>query len=87
MASPSGTLYTGVTNSLSARTLQHKEGNTDSFSKRYDCNKLVYYEQHQYINNAIAREKEIKGWRREKKETLIRTMNPSWKDFYDELGQ
>lgn len=62
MASSRGTLYTGVTNSLKARVIQHKEGKIEGFSKRYGCNKLVYYEEHQYIFNAIAREKEVKNF-------------------------
>lgn len=81
MASSSGTLYVGMTNNLERRVAEHKEKKIEGFSKRYSCGKLVYYEHHQYIYNAIAREKEIKGWRREKKQELIRTINPHWNDL------
>ena len=87
MASPTGTLYTGMTNNLIRRVREHKEGKTESFSKRYSCNKLVYYEHHQYVYNAINREKEIKGWKRSKKAALIKSKNPHWKDLYDDLKQ
>jgi putative endonuclease len=75
-------LYVGVTNDLSVRIQQHYEnrGNKESFAGRYYCYNLIYYERFQYINDAIAREKEIKKWRREKKEKLISSMNPKW-DF------
>lgn len=85
MASGSGTLYTGVTNSLQARTMQHKDKVNDGFSKRYSCDKLVYYEQHRYIYNAIEREKEVKNFIRKKKEELIRSINPRWEDLSDKL--
>ena len=85
MASPSGTLYIGMTNNLIRRVAEHKEEKVEGFSKKYSCNKLVYYEHHQYVYNAIEREKEIKKWRREKKEALIKKINPHWKDLYGEL--
>ena len=85
MASFSGTLYIGMTNNLIRRVNEHKEGKIEGFSKKYYCNKLVYYEHSQYIYNAIEREKEIKKWRREKKQDLIKTTNPHWKDMYSEL--
>ncbi|MBI3137260.1 MAG: GIY-YIG nuclease family protein [Sphingobacteriales bacterium] len=74
-------IYTGVTNNLSLRILQHWEnrGNSNCFTGRYYCYNLIYYEEFNYINNAIAREKEIKGWRRQKKEELIKRKNPEWK--------
>jgi putative endonuclease len=77
-------LYVGVTNDLSVRIQQHYEnrGNKESFAGRYYCYNLIYYERFQYINDAIAREKEIKKWRREKKEVLINSMNPKW-EFLD----
>jgi len=73
-------LYTGVTNNLTKRILEHylQKGNKKTFCGKYLCNHLVYYEQFINVNNAIAREKEIKGWRREKKVNLIRSEN---KDF------
>ena len=72
-------LYTGVTNDLQQRLSEHyfNSGKTDSFTSRYHVYYLLFYEPHQYINNAIAREKEIKAWRREKKMKLINELNPS----------
>lgn len=84
VASLRGTLYIGVTNNLFRRVSEHKDGKIEGFSKRYCCNKLVYYEHYEYIYNALEREKEIKKWRREKKENLIKTINPHWKDLYYE---
>ena len=85
LASESGTLYTGFTNNLERRIHEHKNNLIEGFTKKYSCNKLVYYEHHQYVNNALAREKEIKDWKREKKEELIRTLNPQWNDLHDSL--
>jgi len=85
MASASGTLYIGFTNHLQRRVLEHKEGKIEGFSKKYSCNKLVYYEHYQYVYDAMNREKEIKKWRREKKENLIKSLNPRWDDLYSEL--
>lgn len=82
MASQSGTLYIGVTNNLLRCATEHKEGKIDGFSKKYSCNKLVYYEHCKNIYSIIAREKEIKKWRREKKELLIKSLNPHWNDLY-----
>jgi len=81
MASESGTLYTGITNNIEGRVYEHKNNVNDGFTKKYKCHKLVYFEEHQYVLNAIDREKQIKKWRREKKEALIRIENPSWKDL------
>jgi len=81
MASKSGTLYIGVTNSLERRVLEHKNNLVPGFTKKYSCHKLVYFEHFTDIETAIAREKQLKKWRRKKKEFLIRTMNPSWKDL------
>lgn len=85
MASESGTLYIGVTNNLTARVIQHKEGKIEGFSKRYGCKKLVYYENYNQIYDAIAREKQLKKWRRKKKEFLIRKLNPHWKDLSEDF--
>lgn len=82
MASASGTLYTGVCNNLLRRVSEHKSKSIEGFSKKYNCTKLVYYEATNDITSAIAREKQIKNWRREKKENLIRLMNPGWNDLY-----
>jgi putative endonuclease len=81
MASESGTLYIGVTNSLERRVYEHKSNRNPGFTQKYACHKLVYYEHFTDIEIAIAREKQLKKWRREKKEFLIRTMNRSWKDL------
>jgi len=85
MASSSGTLYIGMTNDLIRRVSEHKEETVEGFSKKYSCNKLVFYEHHKYVYNAIEREKEIKKWRREKKHSLIKTINSQWNDLYEEL--
>ncbi len=73
-------IYTGVTNNLALRIIQHwkSRGMSQSFAGRYYCYNLIYFEEFKYINNAIAREKEIKGWRREKKLALIKLKNPQW---------
>ena len=85
MASLSGTLYIGVTNSLLRRASEHKEKKIEGFTKKYSCNKLIYYERFSNIGAALFREKEIKKWRREKKENLIKTLNPHWNDLYNEM--
>lgn len=73
-------LYTGVTNDLVRRMQEHYDarGKDDTFAGKYFCYNLVYREFHKYIRNAIDREKEIKGWRREKKIALIESFNPEW---------
>ena len=79
-------LYTGVTNNLLNRDQQHKEKiSKKSFTAKYNVDKVVYYETFTNIHNAIAREKQIKGWVREKKLKLIRSVNPGWKDLIEEL--
>jgi putative endonuclease len=85
MASSSGTLYIGVTNDLLRRVSEHKNGLVEGFTKKYSCNKLIYYEHFNDVYAALNREKEIKKWRREKKEKLIKTFNPHWNDLYNEL--
>ena len=74
------TLYTGVTNNIEARILQHRERQTGSFSNRYNVNKLVF-EETASITEAIALEKRIKGWTRAKKLALIESQNPGWHDL------
>lgn len=76
-------LYIGVTNNIEARLSEHyfNKGNSKTFTGKYYCYNLVYFEEFQYINDAIAREKELKGWRREKKEELIKIKNPDWMFF------
>jgi putative endonuclease len=84
MASLSRRLYTGVTNNLLRRTVEHKEGRIPGFTQQYRINRLVYYEFFQYVRPAIAREKQIKGWSRSKKVALIESMNPAWADLSEE---
>jgi len=84
MASPSGTLYVGVTNNLVRRVSDHKNGLKDGFTKRYGCHKLVYFECVHDAAAAIKREKQIKRWGRYKKQELIRMKNPAWRDLSDE---
>lgn len=84
MASDSGTLYVGVTGDLQGRAGQHKQGEIEGFTKKYNCHKLVYYEEFEDIEQAILREKQIKRWRRSKKEALIKKMNPSWRDLAED---
>lgn len=79
-------LYIGVTNNLPRRIFEHQEKVIDGFTKKYNCNKLVYNEQSGDVNSAIAREKELKGWKRIKKEFLISVNNPDWKDLSDEVN-
>lgn len=74
-------LYTGVTSNLEQRIWQHKQKLVDGFSKQYELEKLVYYEVYDDISEAIKREKQIKNWRRDKKNKLVLKMNPKWKDL------
>ncbi len=83
MASVSGTLYVGVTNDLVRRVHEHRTGAIPGFAKEYSCRKLVYFETFETATDAIAREKQLKKWRREKKEFLIRTMNRGWRDMWE----
>jgi len=74
-------MYIGMTNNLERRLYEHKNKLVDGFTKKYNVNKLVYYEHGNDVHAAIAREKEIKKWRREKKNNLVMKMNPEWKDL------
>ena len=78
-------LYTGVSSDLVGRAYQHKEGTGSAFTSKYRVNKLVYYEVADEIQAAIAREKQIKSWKREKKIELINRFNPEWRDLSGEL--
>lgn len=78
-------LYTGITNDLQRRVYERKEKIVEGFSKRYNTDKLVYYEATVSIESAIAREKQIKAGSRAKKIELIRSMNADWKDLYNDL--
>ena len=80
------TVYIGVTGDLIRRVYEHREHlDPDSFTSQYDVHKLVYFEQTSDIRAALEREKQLKGWRRSKKNALIESMNPEWKDLYPEL--
>ncbi|MBP9651237.1 MAG: GIY-YIG nuclease family protein [Syntrophaceae bacterium] len=78
-------LYTGVTNDLNRRVYEHKKKLMDGFTKKYNVDKLVFYEVYDDINNAIAREKQIKSGSRVKKIKLIEEMNSGWKDLFNDL--
>jgi putative endonuclease len=81
MASRSGVLYIGVTNSIRRRSLEHKSRDSDTFTAKHRCTRLVWYEVHRSPSVAIAREKQLKGWTRAKKFALIEIMNPLWFDL------
>ncbi len=79
-----GTLYTGVTNSVEYRVYEHKNKIVKGFTSKYDVNKLVYYEEYQYIDDAIHREKQLKKWNRKWKLELIEEDNPDWEDLSED---
>jgi putative endonuclease len=87
MASRSRTLYIGVTGNLQKRVFEHKWKEHEGFTARYNCDRLVWFERHGYVQQAIAREKELKGWLRVKKIALIVSLHPGWldlsRDWYD----
>ena len=78
-------LYIGVTNDLYRRYVEHKTGVIEGFTKKYRCHYLVYYEEYKFIEDAIKREKELKGWNRTKKENLIASVNPQKRDLAEEM--
>jgi predicted GIY-YIG superfamily endonuclease len=80
-----GTLYTGVTANPAQRVFEHREGQIEGFSRKYGCKILVWYEIHATMQDAIAREKQIKAGSRTKKLQLIESLNPDWTDLYDLL--
>ena len=80
-----GTLYLGVTNNLLKRAYEHKNNLVDGFTKKYHIHRFVYYEETGDVKSAIAREKQLKKWKREWKIELIEKFNPDWKDLYDDL--
>lgn len=80
-----GTLYVGVTNNLLLRVGEHRRGEAPGFTAQYGVKLLVWFEEHQYVDQAILREKRIKRWRREWKLELIEAGNPQWRDLYEEL--
>ena len=80
-------LYVGVTGDLERRLAEHRAGvHPESFVCRYNATRLVYYELTPSIRSAIAREKQLKRWRRSKKEALVESTNPEWRDLWDEVG-
>ena len=81
-----GTLYVGVTNNIAVRALQHRTGAGGEFTRKYGVTRLVWYEFHSDINEAIIREKRIKKWERQWKLELIESFNPEWTDLYKVLG-
>jgi len=85
LSSHSGTLRVG-TGFFEQRIYQHKPDSIEDFTKKYQCHRLVYYESYQDVQVAIAREKQIKRWRREKKVTLIERVNPRWLDLVENWG-
>ena len=87
LASKSRRLYIGMTNSLFNRVMQHKSGEEDGFTKRYNINRLVYYETFKYVNNCIAQETQLKAWSRAKKVALIESFNPTWEDLAADWGK
>ncbi len=80
-----GTIYTGVTSSLLRRIAQHREGTFGGFTAEHDCKRLVWVEMHATMENAIAREKQIKKWNRAWKLRLIDELNPSWRDLWPDI--
>jgi putative endonuclease len=81
MASKSRTLYVGVTNNLERRVYEHKNKLIEGFTSKYNVNRLVWYAETSDVRDAIAREKEIKGWVRAKKVGLVEESNPEWRDL------
>jgi len=78
-------LYIGVTSDLDGRLFEHREKLIEGFTKRYQVSKLIFYEDYPDPQSAIDREKQLKGWRREKKVALIAKRNPRWNDLFDEI--
>jgi putative endonuclease len=86
LASARRVLYIGVTNDLLRRVLQHREKHIPGFTAKYNVNRLVYFEVYGHVRDAIAREKQLKVIRRAKKNSLIESMNPGWKDLFPTLS-
>ena len=82
-----GTIYTGVTSILPQRAWQHRAGAVEGFTKRHRCKMLVWYEMHETMENAIAREKQMKGGSRQAKLALIEGLNPTWRDLFDDVAR
>ena len=82
---PNGTLYTGVTSDLAKRVWEHKNDQSDGFTRKYGVHRLVYYERHMDMPAAITREKQLKKWNRAWKVELIEQRNPEWDDLWNEV--
>jgi len=87
MASKSRIIYVGVTGFLMARVLRHRTGEGGEFTRKYQVHRLVYFQSYHNVGDAIARETEIKKWRREKKVALIEQRNPTWEDLAEGWGE
>ncbi len=86
VASVTGTLYIGMTNCIERRVAEHKDREFEGFANQYHCDRLVYYESFQFVQDAIKREKQLKGWLRSKKIALIESKNPRWEDLAEKWG-
>ncbi len=86
VASVTGTLYIGMTNCVERRVAEHKSGEFEGFASEYRCQRLVYYESFQFVQDAINREKQLKGWNRSKKIALIESKNLRWEDLAEKWG-
>ena len=87
VASRSHNFYVGMTSDIGGRIWQHKNGVFEGYSKKYNCNRLVWFERFVFVKDAIAREKQLKGWTRVKKIVLIERQNPTWLDLSEEWGK
>ena len=86
MSNDRGTMYIGITNDLERRLAEHRTGLIDGFTRQYKLTKLVYFETASEVRDAIAREKQIKGWGRSKKLALVWSVNPNWRDLSEDWG-
>lgn len=85
LTNKSGTLYIGVTGNLQKRIWEHKNKVVEGFTKKYNIDKLIYFEQTENVMSALEREKQLKKWKRQKKEDLIIRINPRWEDLYNQI--
>ena len=79
-------MYIGVTNNLRRRVYEHQDEKIEGFTKKYRCHDLLYYEEYRFIDDAVAREKQLKRWKRDKKEMLIAKVNPEKRNLAEDLG-
>ncbi len=86
LSSRNKVLYVGMTDNLSRRTYEHKLGLVDGFTKKYNVNRLVYYESHPTLTSAVKRERQLKNWYRQWKIIFIESVNKEWKDLYTEIS-